>query len=136
MQELKCDPSAVFSEAQIGDSKLADIALKAYQKHVAHYNTTSDSSKNVTKALGVLSALRSRPDVTKESKKLLKQIDLLVRAKNNYVIKQVMKFENYQSSLFGTNDDINALLETALAHFADRAQKKRGESKLALYNIN
>lgn len=136
MQELKCDPSAVFSEAQLGDSKLADIALKAYQKHVAHYNTTSDSSKNVTKALGVLSALRSRPDVTKESKRLLKQIDLLVRAKNNYVIKQVLKFENYQSSLFGTNDDINALLETALAHFANRAQKKRGESKLALYNIN
>lgn len=135
MQELKCDPSAVFSEAQLGDTRLANIALKAYQKHVSHYNTTSDSSKNVTKALGVLSALKSRQDVTKESKKLLMQISAIVRAKNNYVIKQVLKFENYQTSLFGTNDDINALLETALAHFADQAQKKRGKSKLALYNI-
>ena len=135
MQKLKCAPSDKYLENKEATKKLADIALKTYQKHVAHYTTAADSSKNVTKALGVLAALRSRDDVNNESKKLLKQIELLVRAKDNYVIKQVLKLENYQSSLFGVEDDINALLEAALANFANRAQKKRGEAKLALYTI-
>lgn len=72
--------------------------------------------------------------MTQESKKLLKQIEKLVRAKDNYVIKQVMRFENYQGSLFGANDDINALLDTALSNLAHRAQAKRGDAKLVIYS--
>ena len=133
MQRLKCEPAAKFSDRQCDDT-FAEIAKRAYQKHVAHYITASDSSKKSTDALAVLSALRLRSDITQESKKLLKQIEKLVRAKDNYVIKQVMKFENYQGSLFGTDDDINALLEAALSSLADRAQAKRGEAKLVLYS--
>ncbi|MDE5857040.1 MAG: DEAD/DEAH box helicase family protein [Muribaculaceae bacterium] len=133
MQLLKCEPDAVFSNHKL-DNVLLVEAKRAYQKHVAHYITASDSSKKSTDALAVLSALRSRPDVTQESKKLLKQIEKLVRAKDNNVIKQVMRFENYQGSLFGTDDDINFLLDTALSNLANCAQAKRGDAKLVLYS--
>lgn len=133
MQRLKCEPDTEFVDIQC-DNALADTAKKAYQKHVAHYITAADAGRKSAEALSVLSSLRSRLDVTQESKKLLKQIEKLVRAKDNYVIKQVMRFENYQGSLFGADDDINALLYAALSNLANRAQAKRGEAKLVLYS--
>ena len=133
MQRLKCAPDAEYTNQKL-DTILFEAAKHAYQKHVAHYITASDSSKKSKNALAVLDNLRSRSDVTQESKKLLKQIEKLVRAKDNYVIKQVMRFENYQGSLFGTDEDINALLEAALSNLANRAQAKRGEAKLVLYS--
>lgn len=133
MLRLKCAPDTEYSDLQ-SDATLVEIAKRAYQKHVAHYTTASDSSRKSTDALAVLSTLRSRSDVTQESKKLLKQIERLIRAKDNYVIKQVMRFENYQGSLFGTDDDINALLNAALSNLATRAQAKRGDAKLVLYS--
>ena len=133
MQRLKCAPDAEYLNQKLY-TILFDAAKRAYQKHVAHYITASDSSKKSKNALAVLDDLRSRSDVTHESKKLLKQIEKLVRAKDNYVIKQVMRFENYQGSLFGTDEDINALLESALSNLANRAQAKRGEAKLVLYS--
>ena len=133
MQRLKCDPDADYSHCP-SDNALVEIAKRAYQKHVTHYITASDSSRKSANALGIISALRSRSDVTQESKKLLKQIEKLVRAKDNYVIKQVMRFENYQGSLFGADDDINALLDVALSNLANRAQERRGDAKLVLYS--
>ena len=133
MQRLKCEPDAKFSELRCDDT-LAEIAKRAYQKHVAHYITAADSSRKSAEALTVLSSLRSRSDITQESKKLLKQIEKLVRAKDNYVIKQVMRFEDYQGSLFGADDDINALLDAALSNLSNRAQAKRGEAKLVIYS--
>ncbi|MCM1380199.1 MAG: SNF2-related protein [Prevotella sp.] len=136
MQQLKCDPSARFSPAQLGDSKLYAAALRAYHKHVVHHTSSSDTDKNVKAARAVVYNLRNLATLTDESRRLLKQIDRLILGKDKFLIKQVMKFENYQESLFGADDDINALLNAALANFADRAQKKRGESKLALYSIS
>ena len=133
MQQLKCEPDAKFSDLQC-DNTLAEIAKRTYQKHVAHYITASDSSKKSKNALAVLDDLRSRPDVTIESKKLLKQLEKLVRANDNYAIKQVMRFKNYQGSLFGADEDINALLGATLSNLANRAQAKRGEAKLVLYS--
>ena len=133
MQRLKCEPDTEFVDIQCDDA-LADTAKKAYQKHVAHYITATDASRKSADALAVLSSLRSRTDVTQESKKLLKQIEKPVRAKDNYVIKQVMRFENYQGSIFGADDDINALLDVALSNLANRAQAKRGDAKLVLYS--
>ena len=133
MQRLKCAPDTEYSNQKF-DTRLFDVAKRAYQKHVTHYITASDSSKKSKNALAVLDNLRSRSDVTHESKKLLKQIEKLVRAKDNYVIKQVMRFENYKGSLFGTDEDINALLEAALSNLANRAQAKRGEAKPVLYS--
>lgn len=133
MRRLKCDPGTEFSDVQ-NDNTLAEIAERAYQKHVVHYTTAADASRKSTDAFVVLSSLRSRSDVTRESKKLLKQIELLVRAKDNFVIKQVLKFKNNQNSLFGADDDINALLDAALSNFANRAQKRRGDAKIALYS--
>lgn len=136
MQQLKCDPSVRFISSELGDNRLAEIALRAYQKHVAHYTTAADSGHSVIKARGIISALRSRDDVSVASKKLLRQVEQLVTAKDNHIIKLILRFEQYQQSLFGVDDDINALLHASFAHIADRAQKKRGESKLALYTIS
>lgn len=133
MQRLKCEPETEYSHCP-SDNALVEIAKRAYQKHVAHYITATDSSRKSANALVVLSSLRSRSDVTQESKKLLKQIEKLVRAKDHYVIKQVMRFENYQGSLFGADDDINALLDAALSNLANRVQAKRGDAKLVLYS--
>lgn len=133
MQELKCDPSAVFSTVELGDNRLAKVALEAYRKHVAHYNAASDSSKKGVEALEVLSNLRSLPEVTIESRRLMKKVESLIRAKDNFAVKMVLKLKDYQPSLFGVDDDINAIIELSLANFADRAQKKRGEARLTLY---
>jgi superfamily II DNA/RNA helicase len=133
MQRLKCEPDTEYSHCP-SDNALVEIAKRAYQKHVAHYITAADSSRKSANALVVLSSLRSRSDVTQESKKLLKQIEKLVRAKDNYVIKQVMRFDNYQGSLFGADDDINALLDASLSNLANRAQAKRGDAKLVIYS--
>lgn len=133
MQRLKCQPDAKYIDSS-NDATLADIAKRAYQKHVVHYTTASDSSRKSTDALAVLSGLRSRSDVTQESKKLLKQIERLVRAKDAFVIKQVLKLKNYQTSLFGVDYDINAVLDTTLSNFANRAQIKRGDAKLLIYS--
>lgn len=136
MQQLQCDPSAQFLSVKHGDNRLAEVALRAYQKHVAHYTTAADTGRSVVKARGIISALRSRDDVSLESKKLLRLVERLVTAKDNYIIKLILRFEQYQQSLFGVDDDINAMLTASFAHIADRAQKKRGESKLALYTIS
>lgn len=133
MLRLKCNPDAVFLDLK-RDNALTEIAKRAYQKHVVHYTTASDSSRKSTDALAVLSGLRSRSDVTQESKKLLKQIERLVRAKDAFVIKQVLKLKNYQASLFGVDDDINAVLNAALSNFSDRAQIKRGDAKFLIYS--
>ncbi|MDE5842289.1 MAG: hypothetical protein K2H35_00965, partial [Muribaculaceae bacterium] len=142
MRRLKCAPDAEYADTPLGGSplsgtmpdSLADTARRTYQQHVVHFTTAADSSKKSKEALAVISSLIARNDVSRDSKRLLKQIERLVRSKDNFVIRQVMKYADYQASLFGADDDINALLETTFAHFADRAQNKRGEARLAIFS--
>lgn len=136
MEMLKCDPHAEFTVAKLGDNKLAEIARKAYDRHVAHYNMSTDSSKQSTKALGVITKLRNELNLSKESKRLLNQVAALVRAKDSFIIKQVLKYENYQPSLFGIEADIDSLLQATFANYANRARDKRGDAVLAMYELN
>lgn len=135
MQQLKCEPSAEYDGTRHIDRHIIERARKAYHKHVVHYITAKESSKKAGEALSVLSELRTIPELTRETLKTLKMVEQLIRTKDEYVIRQVLKFKDYQSSIFGPDDDINALLDAAFANFAKRAQKKRGESKLVLYSI-
>lgn len=135
MERLKCSSDVQFTSTKLGDNALADIALKAYQKHVAHYLTQSDSSKQVSKALDVISNIRHNSALNMESKKILKQIEHLVRSKDNYIIKLVLKYDTQQLSLFGAGDDINAILQASFANTASRATVKRGEPRLTLFEI-
>lgn len=133
MQRLKCQPDTKYIDSS-NDDMLADIAKRAYQKHVVQTKTKRDTGKKVDKALEILSTLRSRKDVTKESKKLLMDIERIVLGKDNFVIKQVLKFADSQMSLFGVDYEINALIDTSMSNLANRVLKKRGDAKLVLYS--
>lgn len=136
MEMLKCDLHAEFTDAKLGDNKLIEIARKTYDRHVVHYNTAADSSKQSTKALGVITKLRNEQNLSKDTKKLLNQVAELVRAKDSFIIKQVLKYENYQPSLFGMEADIDSLLQATFANYANRAHAKRGDAVLAMYELN
>lgn len=133
MEKLKCAPDIVFTEADLGDSKLAEIALRTYNAHVAHFNTASDSRGDIKKAQGIISNLRSGGNLSIESRRLLKKVEDAVKAKNTTVIKQVLKFD--QPSLFGMEFDLDSMLQASFSIIAERAHQKRGEARTALYEI-
>lgn len=135
MQELKCTPEAAYAAHILDDTKLDEVALRAYNTHVARYFTASDSSRRISKALEIISRLRAREDVKIETKKFLRKIGELVRANDSDAIKQVMKFDNLDPSLFGADFDINSLITSTLERLAARAEKRRGKARLALYTI-
>lgn len=135
MQQLKCDPSAHFVESRLLDDALATIAKRAYQNHVAHYITQSDSSNKITDALAIIKELKRNFNLSIESKRILKHIEMLVRNNDSYVIKLVEKYKPNQLSLFGVDDDINAMIQASFANTASRATAKRGEASLTLYEI-
>lgn len=135
MEQLKCEPSASFSDTEQAEENLAAVAHRAYQRHVAHYLTQSDSSRKVNEALRIINDLRRSTDLTMESKRLLKTVEGLVRNKDSYVIKQVLRYSDYQPSLFGVEFDINSLLQASFANMASRAEIRRGEAHLAIYEI-
>lgn len=133
MEKLKCAPDIVFTKAAPGDSKLAEIALRTYNAHVAHFNTASDSSGDIKKAQGIISNLRSEGNLSIESRRLLKKVEDAVKAKNSTVIKQVLKFD--QPSLFGMEFDLDSMLQASFSIIAERAHQKRGEARTAIYEI-
>lgn len=133
MEKLKCDPEIVFTEAEFGDAKLAETALKTYQNHVAHLDLRIDSSGQIKKAQCVIQNLRSKGNLSRESKKLLNRVEDAVLAKNSTVIKQVMKYS--QPSLFGTEFDLDSMLQTSFSIIAERAEQKRGEARITIYKI-
>ena len=135
MEQLKCAPSTKFIEIALTDTSMAELARRAYQRHVAHYLTQSDSSKKVTEALAVLRAIRNNQALTTETKKLLSKVEKLVRNKDSFIIKLVMRYAPSRQSLFGVDEDINALLQASFAHTALKAADKRGEARLALFEI-
>lgn len=134
MEKLKCAPQATFSEAEPCDTPLTESALRTYNAHVAHYNTASDTKGDVKNAQRVINNLRSNGNLSLESRKLLKKVEDAVRAKNSTVIKQVLKYD--QPSLFGLDFDLDSMLEASFSFIAERAQQKRGEAHIALYEIN
>lgn len=137
MERLKCDPALKYYSTEMNDNiQLVEIAKRAYQRHVAHYITQQDSSKKITSAQKIITQLRANRALTAESKRLLKSIEQLVRNKDNYIIRQILRFDPANPSLFGFENDINALLNASFAQIANRARTKRGEAQLAIYSIN
>lgn len=133
MEKLKCDPDMVFTEAEFGDAKLAETALKIYQNHVAHLDLRTDSSGQVRNAQRVIQNLRSKQNLSLETKKLLNRVEDAVLAKNTTVIKQVMKYD--QPSLFGVEFDLDSMLQASFSIIAERAEQKRGKARNAIYEI-
>lgn len=133
MEKLKCNPNMAFKEAALCDSKLAEIAFRTYNAHVAHLITASDSRGDIKKAQGIISNLRSEGNLSIESRRLLKKVEDAVKAKNSTVIKQVLKFD--QTSLFGMEFDLDSMLQASFSIIAERAHQKRGEARTAIYEI-
>lgn len=137
MEQLKCDPSLRYVSNNLeAYNDLLEIARRKYHSHSVNIITQQDSSKNIKRALEVIKKLRENPKLTTDTKKLLRDVSELVRSKDSFVIKQILRFDPENPSLFGFENDINDLLNAAFAHVADRAQAKRGESKIAIYSIN
>lgn len=136
MQGLKCAPEVAFSESTGADTSLAAVARKAYQRHVAHYITQRDSNRKIAAALDVLSDIRNTHELTLETKKLLKQIEQLVRDKNNDIINMLIKCKpGSQQSLLNPDEDINVLLQSHFGRLDILARTKRGDARLAIYEI-
>jgi superfamily II DNA or RNA helicase len=136
MQYLQCDESVAFDDyGIIAEDDRLKLAQARYNGHVTHYLLKSDSSKQVSKALGVVRMLRTLPGVTTATKRLLKDVESAVRNKDSYTIKTVLRFDPKQASLFGVDADINMMLGNAFANMAARAADKRGGSALVMYEI-
>jgi hypothetical protein len=95
----------------------------------------NDSRGKPSKALDVLKKLRSRPDVTTDTKKLLKAVELAVSNNDEFTIRMVMQYDVEQLTLFGLDSDINAMLNASFANIKSRATAKRGESHVALFEL-
>ena len=140
MELLKCSPDDRFDDVPFdADSEEYKLALQEYHQLVTHVLGGRDSSKQISDAQAYIGELRSNPDVTPETKELLKRVRRLVRNNNRFVIKTLLRqkkeSDNRQLSLFGADYDINTWLQTTFSHIADRAVERRGESTLALYEI-
>ena len=135
LEILKCDPTTRFISTELGDNALYKVAKRTYEKHVTHYNSKADGNKKRDSALEVLTKLRNENDFSKEARKLLSTIEKFVRDNDMFLIKQVMKFENYTPSLFGIEDDLESVLLAAFSNYTDKARLKRGEAKLAIYEL-
>ena len=136
MQGLKCGSESAFVESMDADDSLSLVARKAYQRHVAHYITQRDSNRKIAAALDVLSDIRNTHELTLETKKLLKQIEQLVRDKNNDIINMLIKCKpGSQQSLLNLDEDINVLLQSHFGRLDILARTKRGDARLAIYEI-
>lgn len=137
MQYLHCSPEARFTSHVI-DKDAPDLkdALRAYQNHVTHRLGGRDSNERIKDAQEYVRELRGRQDITNETKRLLAQVNSLVRNKNNFVIKTLLKQKQRDSSgqlsLFGADFEINSWLQTSFAHIAAQAHERRGQSNVAI----
>ena len=133
MERLKCEPTTEYVMGHHNNSVLLAAAQQVYNEHVAHFYTKDDTDKNRSTALDVISSLLSRDDATFDIRKRLKHLEQLIRAKDKFVTKQVLKLKDYTPSLMGFESDIKEILEKSQEYFATQAHAKRGESKVALY---
>lgn len=140
MQYLKCSPEDEFVNNEMNElSDEYKLALRMYQQHVTHALGGKDSSKRIQEAQEYIRELRNSTDISSEAKRLLAQVNLLVRNKNNFVIKTLLRQKKNQASgqlsLFGAEYDINSWLQTTFSHIANKATERRGQSSLAIYVI-
>jgi superfamily II DNA or RNA helicase len=136
MEYLHCDDTICFSDYNIpAEDDRLKIAQNVYNRHVSHYLMHNDSRGKPSKALDVLKKLRSRPDVTTDTKKLLKAVELAVSNNDEFTIRMVMQYDVEQLTLFGLDSDINAMLNASFANIKSRATAKRGESHVALFEL-
>ena len=138
MERLKCSPDKQFVHTEFDEqSNEYRIALHTYQQHVTHALGGRDSNNRIREAQEYIRDLRNSEGVTVETKRLLAHINNLVRNKNNFVIKTILKQKKInnitQGSLFGIDYDVNAWVETTFSNLAHFAVEQRGESKLAVY---
>ena len=135
LERLKCDPTARFISAELGDNALYKVAKRTYEKHVAHANTAADRDSKTRKALEVLTKLRNENDFSRETRKLLSTLEGYVRDNDMFLTKQILNFENQEPSLFGVDYELEYILKTSFSNYTDKAREKRGEAKLAIYEI-
>lgn len=140
MEYMKCTLETEFVPFDFDDSNpMAVAALRKYQQHVTHALRGSDSSAKDKDAQEFLAELRNTPGVSQESKRLIANLNKLVRNKNRYVIKTLLKAKKdratHGASLFGDDYDIFSWLDATFAHYATEAVKQKGESTLAFYEI-
>lgn len=138
IEYLHCSPSDHYIHTDFNDTSVEyKAALRSYQQHVTHALGGRDSNKYIKEAQEYVRELRNNTEISKETKELLKQVNILVRNKNNFVIKTLLKHkkqtDNGQASLFGVDFDINSWLQATFAHLASQAVDRRGESTLAFF---
>ena len=136
LQMLKCDPTAKFTSTELGDNALYKVAKRTYEKHVSHYSTGADSNQKKKKAQEVLTKLRNENEFSKETRKMLSSIEGLIRDNDIFIIKQVMKFENYTPTLFGIENDLESVLLASFSNYTAKTRERRGEAKIAIYELN
>lgn len=135
MHRLKCEPDTTFTDKQI-DNRLLEVAKQAYQQHVTHRLGGRDSTERIKDAQEYIRELRNSKNITDETKRLLAQVNSLVRNKNNFVIKTLLnqkkRATSGQLSLFGADFEINSWLQTTFSYIAMQAEQRRGQSILAM----
>ena len=140
MQVLKCSPEARFSHSEFNaDCDEYKLALHTYHQHITHALGGRDSNKRIQEAQSYLREIRNNSEISKETRRLLGQLNIMVRNKNKGVIKILLKQKKLdasgQLSLFGKDFDVNYWIQTTFAHLAGQAADRRGRSILAIYKL-
>lgn len=138
IEYLHCTPEDHYIHTDFNDtSDEYKAALRSYQQHVTHALGGRDSNKYIKEAQEYVRELRNNTEISKETKELLKQVNILVRNKNNFVIKTLLKHKKQndsgQLSLFGVDFDINSWLQGTFAHLASQSVDRRGQSILSFF---
>lgn len=135
MEHLKCDKDAMFDQQSPDYATIVNIARNTLDSHTVHYTTSRDGGKKTNEALGRLKELEKIPNLNNESRAQLRQLSKLVRNKDSYAVKTVLKLKPEQNSLFGADGDINDLIHATFGNLTDRAQQKRGKQTIAIFEI-
>lgn len=138
MERLQCSPQDEFIQEEFDEtSEEYKIALRTYQQHITHALGGRDSNSRISKAQEFIRELRNATGVSDKTRRLLAQVNNLVRNNNSFAIKTLLRqkelMQPQPESLFGIDYDINAWVETTFSNLARVAVEQRGESNLAIY---
>lgn len=137
MGELKCGANQMFDMqfTLAEDNALLRTALDELHRHTVHYTTARELNRAQNTALEKLRKLLNDPNLTEEIRNKIMGLSRLVRDKYFYVIKTINEANLEEPTLFGTDQDINDIVNAAFGHLTARAQARRGSQNLAIYEI-
>lgn len=141
IEKLKCEPNAPALEIPQNSEQLYEKAINEYLSFFDRMIIGKDSTKNRTKAIGILLKMREKATAT-DVKGILQIANSMVRNGNNTLAKKIIelydKMENEISLFNVSEEDFNELILKEFSDLKKRNQnsKDTDQPRIILSNIN